>query len=114
MNEPTTQHEKFIMFSDVTPYTAGGRARKEGCSERTFDWEKAKHIVEKRNLQNADCGLREDWFGTGGTLVEDGVMISEEDCNAYLTSIWATPIIQWEDGEVLCQVECWKWSEESK
>lgn len=112
MNEQTVKRKKYIGFSDDTPYTAKERARRDGCSEVTFDWDKARRIVAKLKLQNADCGLQEDWFWTGGTLVEDGVMVTEENCRAYLTSIWATPIIQWEDDDVLCQVECWKWSDE--
>lgn len=109
-----SEHKQFIMLTGETPYAAGERAREEGATPRRFDWDKAKKIVEEKKLQNADYGFEENWFWTAEPLVENGIMVTQEEEEPPLGSRWATPVIKWEDGEVLCTVECWKWVEPSE
>lgn len=69
---------------------------------KVFDWIKAAKIIKEKKAMNAQAGLIEDWFWTGGSILHDGAYVLEND-NLYLSSLWATPVICI-DGRF---EECW-------
>jgi hypothetical protein len=78
-------------------------AANRGKEHRVFDWDKAAKIIKERKPVNAAAGLSEDWGYTGGDIYRDGEPVKEDDTYVYLSSDWATPVLEI-DGE---QIECW-------
>ena len=74
---------------------------------RVFDWHKAARIIKTLGLEEAWAGLGEDWFYTGGKILEDGKPIYDD--YTYLASTWATPILRVSDD---IAYECWCWEDE--
>jgi hypothetical protein len=69
---------------------------------KMFDWDKAAQILAERRPESAAAGLAEDWGCTGGVIWDDGK--PQKDSSAYLSSVWATPVLVIGD-EV---IPCWK------
>lgn len=65
-----------------------------------FDWRKAAEIIKERNAQAARAGLRGDWRGTGGPILEGGAIVPADATYTYLSSTWATPELE-VDGEIM-------------
>lgn len=79
--------------------------------QKTFDYKKGFEIIKDIIKKDPECcislGLREDWNNTSGVIYEDGKIVAR--ALMYLTSCWATPIINvWRDGqEEDEEIECW-------
>ena len=73
--------------------------------QRYFDWEKAEQICIQNPDKSIRAGLLEDWGCTGGPIFYKGEWVTHTW--AYVTSAWATPVIE-VDGEVS---ECWTYRE---
>lgn len=74
-----------------------------GREHRVFDWDKAARIIKERKPSCAAAGLSEDWGCTGGDIYRDGQPVKADDTYVYLSSNWATPVLEI-DGE---NIECW-------
>ena len=74
---------------------------------KVFDWNKAAKLIVKYNLTEADAGLIEDWFWTGGNILTNGNL--NINSYTYLASTWATPVL-WTDEEIY---DCWIWEDET-
>lgn len=70
---------------------------------RVFDWEKAARLITEKYCERADAGLAGDWDWTGGTIFEDGEIIT--DSYTYLASNWAIPTLIIDGVEMECFVE---------
>ena len=75
--------------------------------QKVFDWTEAVYLIKRLGLKNAWAGLKEDWFWTGGKILEDGKPFY--DGNTFLASTWATPILVTEDD---IAYECWCYDKE--
>lgn len=95
------------MFSTMEGYyrCKAVLAKNPNPMHKVFDWDKARQILSERGFPDADCGLEEDWGPTSGVLCADGKMIDPKECNAYLQSLWATPVIHIEDEVIECYKE---------
>jgi hypothetical protein len=60
-----------------------------GKKMMVFDWDKAARLINLHCIQYAEAGIKSDWEYTGGTIINNGVPIS--DSYTYLASTWATP-----------------------
>ena len=69
--------------------------------QMVFDWDKAAKIIRERKPKYAGAGLQNDWEYTGGTIYEDGKIVT--DSYTFLASTWAVPELDL-DGEI---VECY-------
>lgn len=87
---------------------ARGKAN-AGRIPRVFDWIKAATILKERGIKEAQAGLAGDFEWTGGTILEDGKPVPEEDCYCYLASTWAIPMLVLDDEEI----DCWKYASET-
>lgn len=99
-----------------TDFAAGflgpeGLGKKRGA-QKTFDYEGAIPILKNIIRENPDVivqlGLREDWNNTSDTLYDGQV---SNDGYFYLTSCWATPIINVINDDVEEEIECYKMCE---
>ena len=68
---------------------------------KVFDWDKAARIIKANGYKDVRAGLSEDWFWTGGGILEDGNIVDEELFRCWVHSPWDTPVIRVysEDGE---------------
>ena len=82
-------------------YMRAQDARSRGAVPKRFDFAKAAQIIKERGAQEARAGLYEDWSMTSGMIFDDGKPVL--DHGAYLSSIWATPVLVI-DGD---EFECW-------
>ena len=89
-------------------FLKGQKARQEGARTKTFDWIKCAEILHKEKVKFAEAGLEEDWGCTGDKILENGRIIATEDNGSYLSSIWATPVLKFND----ITIECWKYLDE--
>ncbi len=97
-----------------------GMSRDHGLRKnyKVFDWVKAAKLIREHcmigKLFNAgvevSAGLQEDWGYTSGAIFRDGNIVKKEDTYVYLSSSWATPIIDI-DGE---EFDCWILKGDSK
>lgn len=71
---------------------------------KVFDWNKAASIIKEKGIEDADAGLIEDWFATGGTILSDGKIVSEDDTYVYLVSTWATPVLRYGGTSEECYI----------
>ena len=78
---------------------------------RVFDWDKAERIIKDIVIRNASAGLAEDWAATAGEIVVDGIPVIPTECHAFLSSVWATPVLFNDDTAQV--IECWKYEEEA-
>jgi hypothetical protein len=68
-----------------------------------FDWDKAAKLIKEAGKDCvAAAGLENDWEWTGGTIYEDGEIVTNNDC--YLASTWATPELEINGETVECFV----------
>lgn len=81
----------------------------QGQPQRVFDWDKAARIIRERGAMSASAGLIEDWGHTGGAILRDGKPIPKEDTYTYLSSNWATPVLEI-DGE---EIPCWRYERDT-
>jgi len=87
-------------------------------NHKVFDWIKAAKLIREHcmvgELFNAkievSAGLAEDWGCTSGPIFSEGSIVNEDDTYAYLSSSWATPIIDI-GGE---EHECWSYRKDVK
>jgi hypothetical protein len=86
--------------STLEAFARGEQARAAGRPLKVFDWRKAAELL--RGHEYAQAGLVEDWFWTGGTILQNGV--PQTDPNCYLASNWATPVLIIGHDE---PIECW-------
>lgn len=84
--------------------------------EKVFDWEKAARIIRERGARTARAGLASDWEYTGGTILQDGEPVPEDDTYTFLSSTWAIPELE-VDGETMncyrMESEVPGWNEET-
>jgi hypothetical protein len=96
-------------MDSLSAFARGESARAAGNKMKTFDWDKAENILRKKNPKSADAGLASDYEWTRDTIWKDGKFIENE---AYLHSIWATPMLIINDTDE--EIECWKWEDEQE
>ena len=60
-------------------------------SGKVFDWDQAARIIAERKPSEAFAGLFEDLDCTTGLIWSDGSPIKDD--NAFLSSMWATPVL---------------------
>lgn len=77
-----------------------------GNRVKVFDWDKAIDILLEKDPILAYAGLKEDMGWTCGVIWRDGK--PNIPSGSYLSSTWATPIIEMDD----ISVECWSWEDE--
>lgn len=65
-----------------------------------MDWKKVQKIVDEHPDSVIYAGLMEDWGCTSGLIYAKGKYY---DGYVYVSSLWATPIVD-VDGE---EIECW-------
>lgn len=87
-------------FFDLTAITYGQVNR--GKEMKVFDWDKAAKLIRERKPKIAEAGLENDWAYTGGVIFEDGKPVT--DSNTFLSSTWATPILELDGEEIECYV----------
>lgn len=80
----------------------------QGQKQKVFDWHKAADIIRDGKVQEASAGLSEDLEYTEGTILENGIPVSEDDTYCYLSSNWAIPVLVIEGEEI----PCWKYEDE--
>lgn len=79
--------------------------------QRTFDYDRGRELIKSIIKDDPECvislGLREDWNNTSGFIYDNGTIQNDY---FYLSSCWATPIINvWREGqEDDEEIECWK------
>ena len=73
---------------DTMTAFAMGEANR-GRERMVFDWDKAVSIIQERGLKNCGAGLESDFEYTAGSILVDGVPVTED--YTYLASNWATP-----------------------
>jgi hypothetical protein len=98
---------------DTAQACAMGAANR-GRELKVFDWHKAAQIIKENNIKNASAGLQDDWEFTGGDILIDGEIPSEQ--HTYLASTWATPELQYEDEVIPCYIIAnaqWDWGAET-
>ena len=71
-----------------------------------FDWNKAAEIIRERKPERACAGLQSDWEWTGGTIYENGKIVTDD--YTFLSSTWAVPELE-VDGEIIA---CYKMKHE--
>lgn len=81
-------------------------AANRGKEEMVFDWDKAAEIIRDRKPEWASAGLRSDWEWTGGTIYENGKIVTSD--YTFLASTWAVPELEI-DGEI---IPCYKMQHE--
>lgn len=75
-------------------------AANRGKEEMVFDWDKAAHIIKERKPRIAKAGLRDDWEWTGGTIYNNGEIVTNR--YTYLASTWAVPELMVDDEVMDC------------
>ena len=84
-----------------------------GRERMVFDWDKAVSIIQERGLKNCGAGLESDFEYTAGSILVDGVPVTED--YTYLASNWTTPQLiiysNKDDGYFDYEetVDCWVW-----
>ncbi len=63
--------------------------RNRDREQMVFDWDKAAALIKERKPDKAGAGLQGDWEWTGGTIFENGKIVSDD--YTYLASTWAVP-----------------------
>ena len=97
---------------DTMAAFAMGEANR-GRERMVFDWDKAVSIIQERGLKNCGAGLESDFEYTAGSILVDGVPVTED--YTYLASNWATPQLiiysNKDDGYFDYEetVDCWVW-----
>lgn len=92
----------------ASAFMRGQSAIRSGAKMMVFDWDKAAQLIRDSKAQKASAGLRSDWEWTGGTILENGLPVSDD--YTYLSSPWAVPELDMDDGGV---VECWRYQDET-
>lgn len=99
---------------DTVSAFANGMANR-GKELMVFDWDKAAKLIKKHNPKIASAGLSSDREWTGGTIYEDGKIVTED--YTFLASTWARPEIDL-DGEIFdcykMQSQTPKWGSDTK
>lgn len=85
-----------------------------GKTQMVFDWDKAASLIKKNKPKIASAGLRDDWEYTGGTIYENGKIVT--DSYTYLASTWATPELDMDGKIIPCFVmgDKTKWNSNTK
>lgn len=83
-------------MKSLLAFTMGEANR--GKELMVFDWDKAATLIKERNAQEASAGLSGDWGWTGGDILRDGQIITDD--YTFLASTWATPELGI-DGEII-------------
>ena len=81
-----------------------------GREKMVFDWDKAAEIIRKRKPEWAVAGLQRDMEWTSGTIYEDGHPVTDD--YTYLSSTWATPILQIKADGVIEEIPCYRMKHE--
>lgn len=95
-----------------------GRDHGDKKDYKVFDWAKAAKLITEHCMIGSyfdtkkivEAGLMEDWSCTSGPVFSKGNIVEEEDTYTYLSSSWATPILDI-DGE---EHECWVYATETE
>ena len=80
---------------------AMGEAHRD-CELMVFDWDKAARLIKERKPELARAGLENDFEWTGGTIWENGKPVKDD--YTYLSSTWATPILELDYEEIPCYI----------
>ena len=89
-------------------YEKAEAAKTRGAKQRVFDWNKAAKLIKESGTKEASAGLSEDWDWTGGEIFRDGEPLDSTQTYVYLSSNWATPVLEI-DGD---EIECWCYNDE--
>jgi hypothetical protein len=96
-------------MDSLSAFAMGQAARQRGNKMKTFDWDKAEKILKEKNPESADAGLALDYEWTRDTIWKNGEFVQND---AYLHSIWATPMLIINDTDE--EIPCWKWEDEEE
>lgn len=72
-----------------------------------FDWDQAARLIVARQAQNAEAGLEDDWYYTGGVILRDGEPVSGFP---WLASAWERPQLIIDGGE---PIDCYRLQSEA-
>lgn len=92
---------------EITEDELHDHVRKAPDGKKVLDWEKAAEIV-RGTREDVFAGLAEDWDSTGG-LIGSGGKQQRNDEDAYVVSVWATPVVAI-GSECNEGIECWKYA----
>lgn len=74
----------------------------KGQEQKVFDWNKAAQPIKDRQPGYVEAGLNGDWEYTGGCIYKNGAIVEDE--STYLSSNWATPMIELDGDLIECYV----------
>lgn len=86
-----------------------GQANREK-EKMVFDWDKAAEIIRDRKPECAIAGLQHDMEWTSGTIYEDGLPVTDD--YTYLSSTWATPILEIITRDEVEDIPCFRMKHE--
>lgn len=75
------------------------KALQENRPTNYLDWDKLLLLVYEHDPENVMVGIGEDWFWTGGTILQDGKWKETDYGSYWCYSVWATPVAILEDSE---------------
>lgn len=75
-----------------------------------FDWDRAAEIIRDKKPKWAVAGLQHDMEWTSGPIYEDGLPVTDSD--TYLSSTWATPILEIKIGDEVEEIPCFRMQHE--
>ena len=81
-----------------------------GKEKMVFDWDKAAEIIRDRKPECAIAGLQHDMEWTSGTIYEDGLPVTDD--YTYLSSTWATPILEIITRDEVEDIPCFRMEHE--
>lgn len=95
-------------------YLLATAAEQAGAPGRVFDWIKAAHLIRERKPHMVWAGLGEDWSCTSGLIYTADGIPDVKDTYTYLSSIWATPQMQFDFGpddkrDTQELIDCWRY-----
>jgi hypothetical protein len=82
-----------------------------GKKRMVFDWDKAAEIIRDKKPKWAVAGLQHDMEWTSGMIYEDGQPVTDE--YTYLSSTWATPILEIKIGDEVEEILCFRMQHEA-
>ena len=95
-------------MNTLQAFMMGEKSR--GNKSRVFDWNKAARTIVENNWRNVGAGLQGDWEWIGGTIFEDGKIVTDD--YTYLSSTWAIPeICNYDTGEYF---DCFLYEDETE
>lgn len=81
-----------------------------GKERMVFDWDRAAEIIRDKKPKWAVAGLQHDMEWTSGMIYEDGLPVTDD--YTYLSSTWATPILEIKIGNEVKDIPCFRMQHE--